>query len=203
MHVSDGNTRLIGLFASPIRHSSSPRMQNLAFLKCGINMQYLAFEVNEEHLQEAVNAIRILDMPGANISMPNKIRVIEYLDALSEEAYLIGAVNTIVNTDGRLTGYNTDCLGFEMMLKRNAIDVSGKKVLILGSGGASLAVKEAVTSLGGSAQRVSRSAKEEAISYEEMYERFSWIPEALSNTIEIMDKCKNVIFKEKQIERKY
>ena len=140
MHVSDGNTRLIGLFASPIRHSSSPRMQNLAFLKCGINMQYLAFEVNEEHLQEAVNAIRILDMPGANISMPNKIRVIEYLDALSEEAYLIGAVNTIVNTDGRLTGYNTDGLGYVAALRKEGIVLEESTLTLVGAGGAATAI---------------------------------------------------------------
>ena len=99
-----GHTELIGLMAYPIRHSSSPAMQNEAFAKLGYDYAYLAFEVGADEIEDAVKAIRTLKMRGSNVSMPNKTLVGKYLDELSPAAELCGAVNTIVNDNGHLTG---------------------------------------------------------------------------------------------------
>ena len=98
-----GHTELIGLMAYPIRHSSSPAMQNEAFAKLGYDYAYLAFEVGADEIEDAVKAIRTLKMRGSNVSMPNKTLVGKYLDELSPAAELCGAVNTIVNDNGHLT----------------------------------------------------------------------------------------------------
>lgn len=103
-----GHTELIGLMAYPIRHSSSPAMQNEAFAKLGYDYAYLAFEVGADEIEDAVKAIRTLKMRGSNVSMPNKTLVGQYLDELSPAAELCGAVNTIVNDNGHLTGHITD-----------------------------------------------------------------------------------------------
>ena len=118
-----GHTELIGLMAYPIRHSSSPAMQNEAFAKLGYDYAYLAFEVGADEIEDAVKAIRTLKMRGSNVSMPNKTLVGKYLDELSPAAELCGAVNTIVNDNGHLTGHITDGIGFMSALKDNDIDV--------------------------------------------------------------------------------
>ena len=136
-----GHTELIGLMAYPIRHSSSPAMQNEAFAKLGYDYAYLAFEVGADEIEDAVNAIRTLKMRGSNVSMPNKTLVGKYLDELSPAAELCGAVNTIVNDNGKLIGHITDGIGFMQALKDNDIDVIGKKMTIAGAGGAATAIE--------------------------------------------------------------
>lgn len=136
-----GNTELVGLFAYPIKHSKSPRLHNEAFAKLGIDIAYLAFEVDETEIKKAIDALRVLKLRGANISMPNKIEVIQYLDELSPAAEMAGAVNTVVNTDGYLVGHNTDGIGFVSALKDNGIDIIGKKMTIVGAGGAATAIQ--------------------------------------------------------------
>ena len=136
-----GHTELIGLMAYPIRHSSSPAMQNEAFAKLGYDYAYLAFEVGADEIEDAVKAIRTLKMRGSNVSMPNKTLVGKYLDELSPAAELCGAVNTIVNDNGHLTGHITDGIGFMSALKDNDIDVIGKKMTIVGAGGAATAIE--------------------------------------------------------------
>lgn len=136
-----GHTELIGLMAYPIRHSSSPAMQNEAFAKMGFDYAYLAFEVDNDNLEDAIRSIRALKMRGSNVSMPNKTVVHKYLDHLSPAAELTGAVNTIVNDDGILTGHITDGTGFMAALRDNAIDVIGKKMTIVGAGGAATAIE--------------------------------------------------------------
>ena len=132
-----GHTELIGLMAYPIRHSSSPAMQNEAFAKLGYDYAYLAFEVGADEIEDAVKAIRTLKMRGSNVSMPNKTLVGQYLDELSPAAELCGAVNTIVNDNGHIT----DGIGFMQSLKDNNIDVIGKKMSIVGAGGAATAIE--------------------------------------------------------------
>jgi len=136
-----GHTELIGLMAYPIRHSSSPAMQNEAFAKLGFDYAYLAFEVGADEIENAVGAIRTLKMRGSNVSMPNKTIVGQYLDELSPAAKLCGAVNTIVNDNGHLTGHITDGIGFMASLKDNNIDPIGKKMTICGCGGAATAIE--------------------------------------------------------------
>ena len=136
-----GHTELIGLMAYPIRHSSSPAMQNEAFAKLGYDYAYLAFEVGADEIEDAVKAIRTLKMRGSNVSMPNKTLVGKYLDELSPAAELCGAVNTIVNEDGKLVGHITDGIGFVRNLKEHGVDVKGKKMVVLGAGGAATAIQ--------------------------------------------------------------
>ena len=135
-----GHTELIGLMAYPIRHSSSPAMHNEAFAYLGLDYAYLAFEVDNSTLEDAVKGIRALKMVGSNVSMPNKTVVGQYLDKLSPAAELCG-VNTIVNENGVLTGHITDGIGFMQALKDNDIDVIGKKMTIAGAGGAATTIE--------------------------------------------------------------
>ena len=136
-----GHTELIGLMAYPIRHSSSPAMHNEAFAYLGLDYAFLAFEVDNDTLEDAVKGLRALKMVGSNVSMPNKTVVHKYLDKLSPAAELCGAVNTIVNENGVLTGHITDGIGYMKSLKDNNIDVIGKKMTIVGSGGAATAIE--------------------------------------------------------------
>ena len=136
-----GHTELIGLMAYPIRHSSSPAMHNEAFAYLGLDYAYLAFEVDNSTLEDAVKGIRALKLVGSNVSMPNKTVVGQYLDKLSPAAELCGAVNTIVNENGVLTGHITDGIGYMQSLKDYDIDVIGKKMAIAGAGGAATAIE--------------------------------------------------------------
>jgi shikimate dehydrogenase len=136
-----GHTELIGLVAYPIRHSSSPAMHNAAFAKLGLDYAYLAFEVGKEDLEDTIKGFRAMKVRGSNVSMPNKTVVHKYLDKLSPAAKLCGAVNTIVNDDGVLTGHITDGVGYMMALKDNDINPIGKKMTIVGAGGAATAIQ--------------------------------------------------------------
>ena len=136
-----GHTELIGLMAYPIRHSSSPAMHNEAFATLGLDYAYLAFEVDNSTLEDAVKGLRALKMVGSNVSMPNKTVVGQYLDELSPAAKMAGAVNTIVNDNGKLIGHITDGIGYMQSLKDNDIDVIGKKMIIAGAGGAATAIE--------------------------------------------------------------
>jgi shikimate dehydrogenase len=136
-----GHTELIGLIAYPIRHSSSPAMHNEAFAKLGLDYAYLAFEVGNEDLENTIKGFRAMKVRGSNVSMPNKTVVHKYLDKLSEASELCGAVNTIVNDNGVLTGHITDGIGYMQSLKDAGIDVIGKKITIAGAGGAATAIE--------------------------------------------------------------
>ena len=134
----DGYTRLAAVVANPIKHSISPFIHNKAFEATHTNGVYLAWEVEATDLAETVANIRRYQMFGINLSMPYKEQVIPYLDQLSEEARLIGAVNTVVNREGTLIGYNTDGKGFFKSLP--SFKISGKRMVLLGSGGAAKAI---------------------------------------------------------------
>ena len=136
-----GHTELIGLIATPIRHSSSPRMHNEAFAKLGLDYAYLAFEVGNEELEDTIKGFRAMKVRGSNVSMPNKTVVHKYLDKLSDAAEMCGAVNTIVNDGGVLTGHITDGIGYMSGLKDAGIDIIGKKMTIVGAGGAATAIQ--------------------------------------------------------------
>ena len=142
----DGHTILVGLMAYPIRHSMSPTMHNNSFAKLGLNGAYLCFEIGNDKLEGAVNAIRTLDMRGSNVSMPNKKEVIKYLDKLSPASKMCDAVNTIVNDHGVLTGYTTDGIGFVQSLKDEGISIKDKVMTLAGAGGAAtpIAVQSAL-----------------------------------------------------------
>ena len=134
----DGYTRLAAVVANPIKHSISPFIHNSAFEATNTNGVYLAWEVDEAELAETVANIRRYQMYGINLSMPYKEQVIPYLDQLSAEACLIGAVNTVVNREGTLIGYNTDGKGFFKSLP--SFKISRKRLVLLGAGGAAKAI---------------------------------------------------------------
>ena len=134
----NGYTRLAAVVANPIKHSISPFIHNQAFEATHTNGVYVAWEVESTDLAETVANIRRYQMFGINLSMPYKEQVIPYLDQLSEEACLIGAVNTVVNREGTLIGYNTDGKGFFKSLP--SFKISGKKMVLLGAGGAAKAI---------------------------------------------------------------
>jgi shikimate dehydrogenase len=138
----DGHTLLISLIATPIRHSLSPTMHNEAFAKLGLDYAYMAFEVGNEELKDAVQGIRALGIRGSNVSMPNKQAIIPYLDELSPAAKLVGAVNTVTNKDGKghLVGHITDGTGAMRALKEEGVEVKDQIVTMTGAGGAGTAI---------------------------------------------------------------
>ena len=131
---------LIGLMAYPIRHSLSPEMQNKALEKAGLPFTYMAFEVDNDSFPAAIEGLKALKMRGTGVSMPNKQLACEYVDELTPAAKLVGAINTIVNDDGYLRGYNTDGTGHIRAIKESGFDIKGKTMVLLGAGGASTAI---------------------------------------------------------------
>lgn len=131
----DGRTKLVGLLATPIGHSLSPQMHNLGYTLLGLNYAYLAFEVGNDTLKEAVEGMKALGVAGFNVSMPNKMEILPYLDELDDSAKYARASNTVVNRDGKLIGYNTDGLGYVKNLEQQGVDLKSKKVTLVGSGG--------------------------------------------------------------------
>ena len=131
-----GTTRLGGLLGSPVAHSLSPAMHNASFQALGIDFVYLAFDVGTEKLAQTVRVLRDLNTYGFNLTMPDKKEIIGSLDELSQAARMIGAVNTVVNRDGKLIGYNTDGIGYVESIREKGIEVRGREITLLGAGGA-------------------------------------------------------------------
>ena len=133
-------TRICGLIGDPVEHSVSPVMHNAAFSSLGLDYIYLPFRVEKGQLAKAIDGVRALNIGGLNVTIPHKVAVIPLLDELETLAERIGAVNTIVNDNGHLKGYNTDASGFVKALLERGIEPQGKKIVILGAGGASRAI---------------------------------------------------------------
>ena len=136
-----GTTGLMALIGSPVGHSGSPAMYNFSFRHHNLDYAYMAFDIKEDQVPAALDAIRLFKMRGANVTMPCKNEVAKHMDELSPAARIIGAVNTIVNEDGKLVGHITDGIGYMQSLKDNDIDVIGKKMTIAGAGGAATAIE--------------------------------------------------------------
>lgn len=135
----DGATRLIGLLGSPVAHSKSPAIHNAAFAATGVNAAYLAFEVAPEKLEAAAAGLVALGAAGWNVTMPHKTAMAALCDELSPAARIVGAVNTVVVRDGRLTGHITDGSGFTAALTDRGFNPAGKQVALFGAGGAARA----------------------------------------------------------------
>lgn len=135
-----GHTRLTALLGSPVAHSISPLMHNEAFRLLGLDYVYLCFDVNENALPAAVEGLKACNIRGFNLTMPNKNKIVELLDELSPAAKLIGAVNTVVNENGKLTGYNTDGMGYMQAVKDAGYHIPGKTITVMGAGGAATAI---------------------------------------------------------------
>lgn len=133
-------TKLCGLIGDPVTHSMSPAMHNAAFKALGLDYLYLPFRVKEEDLAQAIAGMRAFNMRGLNVTIPHKVAVLPFLDEVDKQAERIGAVNTIINEEGVLRGYNTDAAGFLQALLARGIEPDGQKMVILGAGGASRAI---------------------------------------------------------------
>ena len=135
-----GRTRVCGVIGDPIEHTFSPAIHNAAFTKVGLDYLYVPFRVNKDGLSKAIDGMRALNIRGLNVTIPHKVAVIPLLDKLDPLAEKIGAVNTITNDDGILTGSNTDADGFLQALLEADVEPKGKNVVILGAGGVSRAI---------------------------------------------------------------
>ncbi len=163
-HVSMGAKRnfqsatpaLFGVFGDPISHSLSPVMHNRAFVFSGYNGVYLPFRVKT--IAKAVSAMKTLNMRGASVTLPHKIRVMAYLDRMDAMAEKIGAVNTILNQDGVLTGYNSDAMGAVSALTERR-SLKNQRVAIVGAGGAARAIGYGIIENKGNVIVVNRTAK--------------------------------------------
>ena len=134
----DGRTTICAVIGNPVEHSLSPAIHNAAFAASGINWAYVAFHVT--HLEKAIEGIRGLGIRGVSVTIPHKVAVMPLLDSIDDTARAIGSINTIVNTGGHLTGYNSDGTGALKALCDADCNPAGKRVVILGSGGAARAI---------------------------------------------------------------
>lgn len=135
-----GHTVLTGLLGSPVSHSISPMMHNEAFRQLDLDYVYLAFDVGTDKLATVVEGLRALNVRGFNITMPDKNKMATLCDHLSPAAQIIGAVNTVVNDNGVLTGYSTDGIGYMKAVADAGHYIIGKKMTLLGAGGAATSV---------------------------------------------------------------
>jgi len=138
--IISGKTRVCGVIGDPIEHTLSPIMHNAAFKALKLDFAFLAFKVKVADVEKAVSGMRALGIHGLNVTMPHKSAVINYLDEVDQAAKAIGSVNTILNKDGRLFGFNTDGVGALQALRENGVEPRGRKVLLLGAGGAARAI---------------------------------------------------------------
>jgi len=180
MSAITGKTKVCGIIGDPIEHSMSPVMHNAAFKALGLDYVYLPFHVQRGELPGAIAGIRALNVVGLNVTIPHKEAVIPLLDRLEPLAEKMGAVNTIVNEGGLLTGHNTDAPGFMQALRSKGIDPEGKSILILGAGGASKGISFILAEAGASLVILNRTvtrAEELASQIAQYYHRR---PEALT-----------------------
>ncbi len=135
-----GKTQICALIGDPVEHSVSPAMHNAAFEELGLDYKYVAFNVKPDRLSQAVAGLRALNVRGFNVTIPHKVAIMPFLDKLDPLAEKIGAVNTVVNDNGKFKGFNTDADGFLRALTEKGFKPRGKKVVVLGAGGASRAI---------------------------------------------------------------
>jgi len=167
-----GRTKICGIIGNPIEHTMSPVMHNAAFKNKGVDYVYLAFRVKKEELGKAIEGMRALNIRGLNVTIPHKVAVIQSLDELDPLADKIGAINTIVNNDGVLKGYNTDATGFLRALRERGIEPKGKSVVILGAGGASRAISFILAERGSSLVILNRTWDKAKICTDRISETF-------------------------------
>ena len=127
-----GHTGLLALIGSPVGHSGSPAMYNYSFERLGLDYVYVALDIKEHQVKQALEAMKLFHMKGGNVTMPDKVEAARHMDELSPAAQIIGAVNTIVNENGKLVGHITDGEGFVNNLKDHGIDIKGKKITVAG-----------------------------------------------------------------------
>jgi shikimate dehydrogenase len=157
--VITGATRVVGVIGDPVGHSRSPAMHNAAFDALGLDWVYVAFPVARGHGAAAVRAVTTLGLPGLNVTMPHKADAAAACDDLAPEAAVLGTVNTVVNVDGALVGHSTDGDGFLGAVEDEGIEVAGRRVLVIGAGGAARAITQALGRVGAHVTVVARRSE--------------------------------------------
>ena len=137
---SNKSSKTYCIIGDPVDHSLSPLMHNAAFKYLNLDYSYIAFKVKTNELKESVESLRTIHVGGFNVTIPHKVEMTRYVDRLSNEASLAGAVNTVKNEDGIFVGYNTDIYGLMAPIEGKISNFEGKEILILGAGGSSRAV---------------------------------------------------------------
>jgi len=155
-----GKTKVVGLMGYPVSHTISPAIHNSAFSALGLDWVYLPFEVKPEHLKRAIFGLKPLGIAGVNITIPHKVQALAYMDGLSEEAELIGAINTVVVKEDGLFGDNTDGKGFIRSLKEAGFSLKEKRVALIGAGGGGRAISISLAREGAEAIYISDTDKE-------------------------------------------
>jgi shikimate dehydrogenase len=140
MMPPSGKTKICAVIGDPIAHTLSPTIHNAAFKHLKLDFVYLAFRVKANDLENAMQGIRELGIHGLNVTMPHKNTVVNYLDEMDPTVQFLGSANTILNREGKLSGFNTDGVGALQALRENGVDLAEKKVLLLGAGGAAKAI---------------------------------------------------------------
>ena len=163
----NGHTKQLAILGYPVEHSFSPQMHTFISEQMGLNYIYTALEVEPQNLEDAIKGVRAMNIAGLNITAPHKNAVMKYLDVISDEAQKFNSVNTVVNRDGKLYGYNTDAHGFYHSLLHNGITVKDKDILILGAGGASRPVAMLLAMEGAKSVTVVNRTKEKAVALAE------------------------------------
>lgn len=154
-------SELVGVFGCPIDENPTGVVEEAAFAELGLDYRYLTILVKEGELGKAVAGMKAMNFRGINLTIPHKVKVLEYLDELSEAAGIIGAVNMVVNNNGKLWGENTDGKGFLTALTNEGIDVEGKNIAVLGAGGASRAISVECALAGASKITIANIEKEQ------------------------------------------
>lgn len=179
-----GHTGLLALIGSPVGHSGSPAMYNYSFARLGLDYAYVAFDIREDEVKDAIAAMKTFKLRGCNVTMPCKTEAAKYMDELSPAARIIGAVNTIVNDNGRLIGHITDGEGFVNNLRDYGVDVRGKKITVAGGGGAATAIQVQCALDGAREITIFRRTRDAA-------ERIrAEVPECVINVYDIADTAK-------------
>ncbi len=155
--MTDGETKVHSLYGHPVSHSLSPIIFNKAFEKQGLNRTYLAFDVFPEHLAEAVHAAKTLGFEGFNVTMPHKITILPFLDRVDGTAEEIGSVNTVARKPTGLEGYNTDGEGAFRALKAHGFDPLGRRIMLVGAGGAARAIAHRLSANAGEIRILDRT----------------------------------------------
>lgn len=176
-------TKLCAIIGNPIEHSLSPHIHNAAFEHLKLDYVFLAFKV--EHVRKAMEGMRALGIQGMSVTIPHKIEVMKYLDEVEEGAQRIGAINTIVNRDGRLVGYNTDCSGAIRALEER-VNLKDKKTVLLGAGGAARAIAFGLKEQGARVAILNRTVKKAEVLAKELGCEFGSIEQVASYTPDIL-----------------
>ncbi len=133
-------TKTFAVIGDPIDHSLSPTIHNAAFRELGLDCTYIAYRIPKAELSSGLESLKSIKVTGFNVTIPHKIEMLKYLDDIDEDCKVIGAINTVVNNDGKLKGYNTDLQGFLEPIKKRNLEIKNSNVLLLGAGGAARAI---------------------------------------------------------------